>query len=342
MAARYRKLFPQFYRNADVRKLSRSEKLIAIYIITGEQTNRIGLFPFSIGMMCEDLDYELKEGSEGLHNVCKILSWRYDAESRMLLIPTWFRWQCPANVKAMAGAMKDLQQFPRIALAAEWYESAVKTTPEQFHKSIEAGMAEAGYSEDLYRMAYRIGQVSEQKPISVGSGMPYQEQEQEQELEQYQYQEQEQEQNQEREQEHQESATHSSESKSLATPVTASLSEELQSIQTAWNEMATANTLPTIQRMSEPRKKATMARVREMGLDTVLAMIDRVPTCPHLIGQNDRGWTASFDWAIKPANFDKIIEGNYDRKANDSRNASGNGNGMVRKISADGEEQFYR
>ena len=33
-------------------------------------------------------------------------------------------------------------------------------------------------------------------------------------------------------------------------------------------------------------------------------------------GQNNRNWTITFDWLIKPNNFIKVLEGNYDDKEN--------------------------
>lgn len=39
----------------------------------------------------------------------------------------------------------------------------------------------------------------------------------------------------------------------------------------------------------------------------------RVADSPHLIGENDRGWQANFEWLLKPEHFYKIIEGNYVR-----------------------------
>lgn len=43
-----------------------------------------------------------------------------------------------------------------------------------------------------------------------------------------------------------------------------------------------------------------------------------------LNGKNNTGWTASIDWLLKPANFVKVLEGNYvnkvaPTKANDPR-----------------------
>ena len=39
---------------------------------------------------------------------------------------------------------------------------------------------------------------------------------------------------------------------------------------------------------------------------------DYVKTCPWLIGQNENGWQADLEWLVRPSNFIKVIEGNYE------------------------------
>jgi hypothetical protein len=63
--------------------------------------------------------------------------------------------------------------------------------------------------------------------------------------------------------------------------------------------------------LSEARKAPIRARVREYGKEKILEMFDTALQSPHLLGHNDRGWKASFDWLFKPTNFPKVIEGNY-------------------------------
>lgn len=63
--------------------------------------------------------------------------------------------------------------------------------------------------------------------------------------------------------------------------------------------------------MTEGRKSAVRCRIKEHGKDGVKEMMHIVLNCPHLLGDNDRGWKASFDWLFKSANFTKVIEGNY-------------------------------
>jgi hypothetical protein len=40
--------------------------------------------------------------------------------------------------------------------------------------------------------------------------------------------------------------------------------------------------------------------------------MDKISKIPFCMGQNDRGWKASFDWFLTPDAVVKIIEGKYD------------------------------
>lgn len=69
--------------------------------------------------------------------------------------------------------------------------------------------------------------------------------------------------------------------------------------------------------ISESRKSPIRARAKEFGKEKILEMFQTALNSPHLLGNNDRGWKASFDWLFKPTNFVKVIEGNYlDKKKN--------------------------
>lgn len=62
-----------------------------------------------------------------------------------------------------------------------------------------------------------------------------------------------------------------------------------------------------------PRRAALIeARVKEYGLDAVLATIRRAAASSFLRDGSARGWRPSLDWAMNKENYIKIIEGNYD------------------------------
>lgn len=71
------------------------------------------------------------------------------------------------------------------------------------------------------------------------------------------------------------------------------------------------------------RKQLVQARIRERGKDAFAQAIKKAAASDFLKGQNQRGFTATFDWIIKPSNFEKILSGNYDNEKNKRVNTAG-------------------
>lgn len=68
--------------------------------------------------------------------------------------------------------------------------------------------------------------------------------------------------------------------------------------------------------ISPNRKKAIAARWKEYGgeLDTFKNLFTMTEESEFLKGKNERHWTATFDWLMKPNNMTKVLEGNYRNK----------------------------
>jgi len=93
------------------------------------------------------------------------------------------------------------------------------------------------------------------------------------------------------------------------------LREALKSFGEQWNELACAFRLPTIDEIKSgsTRERQALARLRE-DPECPQKLIARVRGSPYLRGEVN-GFHCGFDWIIKPSNFQKIMEGNYeDRK----------------------------
>ena len=77
----------------------------------------------------------------------------------------------------------------------------------------------------------------------------------------------------------------------------------------AWNSIG----LTTIKRISpnSTRYRNLVARIHEHGEDEVVKAIRSIEKSSFLRGDNDRGWVITFDWLLKPSNFQKVAEGNY-------------------------------
>jgi uncharacterized protein YdaU (DUF1376 family) len=106
---------------------------------------------------------------------------------------------------------------------------------------------------------------------------------------------------------------------------------------TAWKAMAKANGLPTIVGpVSERRKAAMRARISEFGEAGVLDAIAKIPDHPFLVGQNDRGWKADFDFMCRPDSIGNILGGKYHGNRSGGR-ASGWGFAVSSGVKGSGE-----
>ena len=66
--------------------------------------------------------------------------------------------------------------------------------------------------------------------------------------------------------------------------------------------------------ISEKRKSSIRARINDFGKDGFAEMVRKATESDFLKGDSKKGFVAKFDWMIRPSNFQKILEGNYDNK----------------------------
>ena len=63
------------------------------------------------------------------------------------------------------------------------------------------------------------------------------------------------------------------------------------------------------------RQKLLRARLKEYGVERVIEAIDKVRESDFLRGKTGgKPFFITFDWFVKPSNFQKIIDGNYDNR----------------------------
>jgi len=121
--ARYRKLYPCFWRDDKILDLVPEGKLVACYCLTGPQTNRIGLYVLSVGQAAEECGMDAKRFDTVCDTVCDTLLWARDKRRRILFIRSWWRWNRPDNEKAMIGALSDLSEVTQTHLRQEFAQN---------------------------------------------------------------------------------------------------------------------------------------------------------------------------------------------------------------------------
>lgn len=124
------KVYQRIWRNQDFVALSDAERTLALYLLTGPQCNRVGIFRFSIALAAEDLERDLSDVRQWLDRVTAAFGWRYDAAARVLWIPSWWAFNHCENPKNMKGYLGDLQTLPRTPLEAEFLGNLGDVPPE--------------------------------------------------------------------------------------------------------------------------------------------------------------------------------------------------------------------
>lgn len=77
-----------------------------------------------------------------------------------------------------------------------------------------------------------------------------------------------------------------------------------------WNETAVQLGKPRVRDLTPERRNLLKARMAQYSIEDFVTVFNSVRSSPFLRG--DTGWRGcTFDWVFKKANFQKILEGNY-------------------------------
>lgn len=86
----------------------------------------------------------------------------------------------------------------------------------------------------------------------------------------------------------------------------------------------TCPSLPSVRAVSDTRRKLIRSRYHDSGLDEIKIVFEKAEASDFLTGRKHPYWTGcGFDWLMKPSNFLKVLEGNYDNKE-PAKSGSGN------------------
>lgn len=94
-------------------------------------------------------------------------------------------------------------------------------------------------------------------------------------------------------------------------------SQSCDKIKNKWIKIAHKFNLSGVKlKITDKRKRVINNLLKEYSAEEVLQAMEKVHTSSFLQGNNKTGWQISFDWFINKSNFLKVLEGNYDDKAN--------------------------
>lgn len=132
----YRKLYPAFWRDEKVNQLNAFEKLMAAYLLTGPQTNRIGLYRLSEFDVQVDLALSRPQVGRLLVSVTKKLGWERDLSTRILFIQSWWEWNEPEGPNQFKACLKDLAGLPRCPITLKFLNNDAFLTNAAFREML--------------------------------------------------------------------------------------------------------------------------------------------------------------------------------------------------------------
>ena len=88
---------------------------------------------------------------------------------------------------------------------------------------------------------------------------------------------------------------------------------DVQRVAEHWNQTAAYGVKPVIS-INHGTKRFDMlrARVCSYDIDKILEAIENIKKSSVLCGSVQKGWFITFDWFVRPNNFIKVLEGNYE------------------------------
>lgn len=101
-------------------------------------------------------------------------------------------------------------------------------------------------------------------------------------------------------------------------------STDVQRIIDAWNSLGLSKVTKMVP--GKDRDRLLKARIKEYGAERILKAVENVRNSDFLLGKNKDGWTITFDWFIRPNNFPKVLDGNYDNKKGGGSDGQATGN----------------
>lgn len=128
----------------DVRGASVNEIVVALYLLTGPQSSRIGIYDLDIGAAAGALGIQKEDFEEALLKVCARFQWTYNESTWVMFVRGYFKYVEIRNPKHLTGILTDLavitdcDLIKRWAVAAKRHIKEATEKGESYHAIIDA------------------------------------------------------------------------------------------------------------------------------------------------------------------------------------------------------------
>lgn len=292
---RYGKIYETTWRDAQFKRLSDKSKLVYFFLLSCNEGNCIGLFRIGMGSIDDHLGFGEKVIRESLDELRKAEMVEY--EDGFVFIPKFLKWnsfESPNAATNGADTLNDLLEYdaPPTRFVADLWERS-KSYLGKFYDHFKYRV-----DEDLIK-PYITAPQTEGKPLASpteGLGKPLARDTEEVRSEKL---------------EVRSEKLKEKESKEKDFDLFDNPSEEVgyADVQALYNKVC--KSLPKCTSLSDKRRKAIDACVKEFGFDRIGEAFALAEQSDFLSGRNG-GWNGcGFDWLLVKGNMLKVLEGYY-------------------------------
>lgn len=90
---------------------------------------------------------------------------------------------------------------------------------------------------------------------------------------------------------------------------------DFEKVRQQFNRLMDGKKIPSLKgKIAGQRRAFFEARVREYGITAAYRVMIKAARSGFLNGNGGRAWVANFEWIFRPANFPKVLDGNYDEQ----------------------------
>lgn len=113
----------------------------------------------------------------------------------------------------------------------------------------------------------------------------------------------------------------------------------VQRVVDAWNSLG----LTRIRTITDNTDRSTWLkkRIKDYGLESVLEAIENIRESDFLMGRTKEGFNITFDWFIRPNNFPKVLDGNYENRKGNGQTTQASGRVYHKQTKAEELNDFY-
>jgi len=130
-----------FWGHPDICDLSDQAKLLAMYVLTGPNSNGLGCYRLPPGYVAEDLGWSQETVSKRFAELFRVGFLKHCERTRYVFIPHFLRWNPVANENVAKARMKEFQEIPS---QFEYYQELASSMlyhaehwPEPFRNRLE-------------------------------------------------------------------------------------------------------------------------------------------------------------------------------------------------------------